>query len=689
MDIIARFSPDIHFAWLAALGGQFLVWEQNARAFLFSEGKQSVNAFLGSPAVTQASDVLAQMLAAAPPQLVLGVGTATDRYTAPKRGEPPGHNINAHVAYIPIVLAGGAMPRDSALALYRESSAPGAAEREWKTRVAHQASLITTGLRVRSPDTLLNRPGFGWFFGGDASINSFAMNAVGQSALVRDGALRFFARDQRADGKITHEICQGAGHVDWFSYPYPFYHGDTSPFWILAFGEYWKQTDDVALLKELWPNLKKAYDWSLSTDKNGDGLMENPSAGAGALEVGALQIGILSDIYMSGVWVAALERFARMATAVGDASLAAQASAVHAKALSMMEAKLWMPAQGPYAFALLQDGSVNASLTAWTATAMAFGVLDQTRGVQMAATLATSNIMTDWGARPLSASSALFDPLPYNNGAVWPFVTGFVSLAQYQYHNASAGTFALDAIVRTTFDHALGRNPEVISGRLYKPLDTAVPQQFFATSMVLTPLIRGLPGIDVDAPRRTIRIAPQLPTEWDSVVVDNVPVGPERASFVVRREHGAMHLAVVRANGAERIALRVIFAPAMPLGSVVEGDQAMVQRTDGDIHAAMERFVVERAILTVRYADGWSIVVPTVRPAIGARSTAMRVLSERMVKDQYIATLEGLAGSTHTVQLRTPSSRGVLRSISVTFPASGANADGYTSTTITLSRDTP
>ena len=98
MDIIARFSPDIHFAWLAALGGQFLVWEQNARAFLFSEGKQSVNAFLGSPAVTQASDVLVQMLAAAPPQLVLGVGTANDRYTAPKRGEPPGHNINAHVA---------------------------------------------------------------------------------------------------------------------------------------------------------------------------------------------------------------------------------------------------------------------------------------------------------------------------------------------------------------------------------------------------------------------------------------------------------------------------------------------------------------------------------------------------------------------------------------------------------------
>ena len=130
MDIIARFSPDIHYAWPAALGGQYLVWEQNARAFLFSEGKRSVNAFLGSPAVTEASDVLAHMLAAAPPQLVLGVGSGTERYTAPRLGEPPGHNINAHVAYIPIVLAGGQMPRDSALALYKELIAPGAAERE-------------------------------------------------------------------------------------------------------------------------------------------------------------------------------------------------------------------------------------------------------------------------------------------------------------------------------------------------------------------------------------------------------------------------------------------------------------------------------------------------------------------------------------------------------------------------------
>ena len=66
---------------------------------------------------------------------------------------------------------------------------------------------------------------------------------------MRQGALKFFAKYQRADGKITHEISQGAGHVDWFDYPYPYYHGDTTPFWMLAFGEYWRQTADTALVQ--------------------------------------------------------------------------------------------------------------------------------------------------------------------------------------------------------------------------------------------------------------------------------------------------------------------------------------------------------------------------------------------------------------------------------------------------------
>ena len=615
--------------------------------------------------------------------------------------------------------------------------------------MAHADSLRTTMLSIRSPDPLLDRaveyakinldesmvcnpdlgcglvagyglsggasdrPGFGWFFGGDASINSFAMTGVGQSQLVRDGALRFFAKYQRADGKITHEISQSAGHVDWYSYPYAFYHGDTSPFWILAFGEYWRQSNDSALLKELWPNVRRAYQWSLATDKDGDGLMENPSAGAGALELGDLQVGILSDIYMSGVWVAALDRVTRMAESVGEPAIATQARTIRAKALATIEAKFWMPALKQYAFALLQDGSVNANLTAWAATAMAFGVLDTARGAEMAAKLASSNITTDWGARPLSATSPLFDPLHYNNGAVWPFVTGFVSLAEYRYHNAPAGLLALHAIARTGFDHSLGRNPEVLSGRLYKPLDTAVPQQFFATSMVLSPLIRGLLGIDVDAPRRHVTIAPHLPPDWDSIAVDNVPIGSERVSFAVRRSAGALTLSVQR-RGTNGAPIEIEFAPALPLGATLNGSGALT-RTPGDVHASVRASLTDSTQLRVVFDGGWSIQPPSSMATVGARSSGPRVLSERLASStgaSYEVALEGLAGRSYVFVIGAPSrdgarrlavrasngatatvdnlsGDGTKRRVAVIFPSSGANADGYSSTTVSFTAGVP
>lgn len=717
LDIIARWTPDIHYAWPAGLGGQYMIWEQNARAFLFSEGKRKVNAFLGSPAVTMASDVPAHMLAAERPQLVMGVGGAGDRYTVPNLGEPPGRGINLRVAWIPILIAGGDMPRDSALALYRRLSAPGAAEREWKRRVAHADSIRTTQLALRSPDTLLNtavewakvnldesyvcnpdlgcglvagyglsggasdRPGFGWFFGGDAAINSFAMTGAGQQALVRDGVLKFFAKYQRADGKITHEISQAASKIGWFTeYPYAFYHGDTSPFWILAFGEYWRQTADTALLRELWPNLTKAYDWSRATDTDGDGLMENPTAGAGALEVGDLQIGILSDVYLSGVWVAALDRFSRMAEVMGQRGTADTARAIRARALRTMESRLWMPSLGQYAFALLQGGRVNENLTAWPATAMSFDVLDAARGARMAARLASSEIMTDWGARPLAAASSLFDPLHYNNGAVWPFVTGFVAVAQYRYHNAHAGKFALDAIARTGFVESRGRNPELFSGRLNKPLDTAVPHQFFATSMVLTPLIRGLLGIDADAAAGTLTVTPHLPPDWDSVAVDNLPYGRGTVDLRIRRVSSPTRgtRLELRRRSSDRSPIRVTFSPALPLGTASADGRV---ETPGDVHGTVTGELRDSLSLLVRHSDGWRLVPPPNVTSVGDRSAAARVLSERMVDGRYVATLEGLAGRAYPFALRAQDER---RDTTVSFPARGANADGYTTTQLVI-----
>jgi len=385
-------------------------------------------------------------------------------------------------------------------------------------------------------------------------------------------------------------------------------------------------------------------------------------------------VGIKSDVYLSGVWVAALDRFARMAEALGHRALADSARATRAIAIRTLESRLWVSSRQEYAFALLENNQVNESLTAWPATAMSFDVFDAAHGAAMAARLASSEIMTDWGARPLASSSPLFDPLHYNNGAVWPFVTGWVALAQYRYHNAPAGKFALDAIARTTFDESLGRNPEVISGRLYKPLDTAVPQQFFATSMVLTPLIRGLLGIEVDAPARTLTIAPHLPADWDSLGARNVAVGGATVDLTLRRTAGGMRLDLTR-HGAS-FPIDVVFSPAFPLGSDA------TSATAGDVHVSARGTLRDSLTLVAQHADlGVRLVAPRADVSIGDRSSALRVLSERLVNGQYRATLEGRAGHSYHLRLL---QGGAESDTLVTFPTAGANADHYS--VMTLSR---
>jgi len=59
------------------------------------------------------------------------------------------------------------------------------------------------------------RPGFAWFFGRDSFWTSFALNSAGDFANART-ALEFIGKYQREDGKIPHEISQGANFVQWF-----------------------------------------------------------------------------------------------------------------------------------------------------------------------------------------------------------------------------------------------------------------------------------------------------------------------------------------------------------------------------------------------------------------------------------------------------------------------------------------
>jgi hypothetical protein len=722
LEIIASFKSDLQLAWPGAIGGQYIYWDDAQNAFLLSEPRRQFNAFIGSPFATRATTNPAHALPDAPSEMRIAVGDQQP-VPMPRPGEPAGRLINVVSRGIPIVIVGQIAPRDSVLATYHRVLAR--LPQLYAERVAHADSVVsgTAGFgdtavdrRARWAELNLDeamvcnpdlgcgpvagyaaagaggyRPGFGWFFGGDAAINSFALSSVGAFALARQ-YLGFFARYQRADGKITHEISQSAGRLRWFDdYPYAFYHGDTTPFWMLAIGELFRASGDTAFVQSLWPNVQKAYRWCIGTVGD-DALMQNAKAGAGAIEVGDLGVGVKSDIYLAAVWVLSLNELGEMADAVGDTALSADAARRFAAARRSLEERFWMPRADRFAFAILDGDSLNDNLTVWPATAMSWHLFDEERGQAMASALARATISTDWGGRALASESRLYDPLHYNNGTVWPFVTGFLALAEYRYHNPYAGGAQLAAVGRTFDLWGLGRNPEVFSGASFEPLETAVPQQFFATSMYLTPLMRGAFGLEADAPRGVLGIAPHLFDQPGVHAVRGVRVGSRVLDLVLQVSDTAF-TADVRPVAGPDTPLTLRFDPALAPGARVREVRTATgvvtyrtAETGRDVHVSFDLRLGSAPVrVTVRHTAGWRLALPAQAVERGERSRSLKIVDARLAGGGLALRLEGRAGGRYQLEVHRPDGSVTMEPV-VMPDGAGDPRDGYAGVTLQLRR---
>jgi hypothetical protein len=673
--------------------------QEETGAFVLSESQQLRNAVIGSPWATEASAHPAHRLAEAPSVFVIPVD--------------PGRSRDE---LIPIGIVGGIASRDQVMATYQEllsraatlpgevleraseanrttfsfsaawgpdhpaasgesgTPRPGArapaegAKDPWAVIEWAKANLAEQ--RVCNPDLGCGlvagwgtsgtsfRPGFGWFFGGDAAINSLAMDATGQWSEVAEG-LRFLARYQREDGKIPHEISQAAAYIPWFDeYPYAYYHADTTPYWIVALWQYWLASGDHELLRELWPVANRAYQWCLSVETDGDGIIENTTGGLGAIEVGGLGEGIHQDIYLAAVWVQALHGIADMAGALGETALASEAESMGVRARASLNSRYWIPERGHHAFGILRGGGTNGNLTAWPATALAFGLMEQPEADGTLGELAKEAISSSWGARLLSTESDLYDPLHYNNGMVWPFMTGFVAWAQYQYRRPWAGFPLLEALWRLHGDWSLGRHPENLSGAFYQTLDATVPHQFFASSMMVTPLVRGLLGWEPDAPRNQALLAPQPYPDWEEFSARNLRVGETSIDVGYKRLPQGVEVEF-RSRGPE---VEVTYVQPIPLGATgiratanVEGTRGRQDRGVHDLRQEMEFTLRQNSPVRLSFQwVGGLEVYPMIRPVLlpGATSSGIRILDFFQDGDGWILSLEGEGGSEGSLMVK-------------------------------------
>jgi len=668
LTVVCSFLPVLQPMWPAGLGGQYAYWDNDLKAYLLSEPTRSNHGFLGSPAAQGISYTPAHMLSDVPSQFKVEV---PDPKAAAGR-------------FIPIVLAGGKGRREEVRAVYAKLIAdPGAVYRDARE---HFRRLREGTLRIRTPnrdldlalewakvayDNLLvdnpdlgrglvaglgvsgtsGRPGFGWFFGTDAYLNSLSLNSLGATGISRD-ALAFTQKWQRKDGKMAHELTQAAGYLDWWrDYPYGYIHGDTSPYYVVAVHDYIRHSGDVEFLKASWPSVVRAYGWSQATDENEDGLMDNARAGLGALEFGALT-GIETDVYLAAVWAKACLAMGELAAVMGDKRLEENARLAAGKALQAFDAKFWDGPNGQYSYAFTKDGRLVPEITPWSAVACFWHLGPRERSVQTLARIASADLVADWGVRMLSTRSSLYEPLNYNYGAAWPFLGGWVSAALFGHGFVQAGHAVLVATARHTFDNNLGAVTELYSGAQNIWPAEAVSHQGFSTGGVVFPLVRGLFGLEGDAVRRAVRFAPRFPANWANVRAQDFRVGGQAFTFAYEREAGQLR---VKASSAAGARFKLEFAPLLGPGTRVIGatlNGKPVPWSDEAGEGGSSLYVQPRVVAELTGEDTLEITfepVPEVLPPdvvtrTGDVDRGLKVVKVEFLDGQLKVILDGRAG---------------------------------------------
>ncbi|GJQ21950.1 MAG: hypothetical protein HBSIN02_23050 [Bacteroidia bacterium] len=665
LTIVCSFLPVLQPMWPAGLGGQSASWLDDIKAYQISEPTRRNTAYIGSPAASGISYTPAHMLSDVPNQFKIEIRNPND-----VRGK-----------YIPIFLAGGKGSRESVKttymnlmknpeALYRRTAEHYRTLREKSLQVETPNRLINLALEwakvaydnlmVRNPDLGYGmvaglggsgtggRPGFGWFFGGDTYINSFSMNSYGEFETVRD-ALMFTQNFQRGDGKMPHEVSQGAGYIDWFKdYPYAYIHGDTSPFYLCAMYDYYRMSGDLQFIKESWQSIVRAYEWSLATDGNGDGLMDNKKAGLGAMEYGPLT-DIQSDIYTGAVWVRAAKAMADLARAVGDDTSATKAERYASTAAKAWDERFWDPKREHYAYAFTANGEHVDIVSPWSSVGLHWELGNPERSVKSLLELNSSELTTDWGIRSISNKSAYFEPLNYNYGAVWPFLTSWVATAQYKHGFALQGYNSLMASVRHTFDNALGSVTEVFSGVLNIWPQEAVSHQGFCTAGVVLPLVRGMLGLEADAASHTIWFSPRLPADWRSLTIRNYRVGNDFFSFEFS-DNGSRKTWKVTSTAREPYTLR--FRERRSPGSrvlhhQVTGDGKEVRASSEGSDLLIQCMVGKETLIELEYEGGFALLPPEITTTTGEPNKGLKIISEEWRGKSLFVETEGLAGMSY------------------------------------------
>jgi glycogen debranching enzyme len=671
VEIEVSFKPDFQLEWPAHMGASHFSWDAEHRVFLFDTQNYSYAALVGSP-------------------------TARDSKVG-KDGNEPGADESSFLLGVTergadrklVCIAASLKGRDDAEGIYDRLIHTARPLVEEATK--YYSDYLRQTLNISLPDADIRqaydwarinllqgmvenplvgtsliagygvsderrRPGFDWFFGRDALWNSLALDSEGDFADART-ALEFLAKYQRADGKIPHEVPQSASLVPWFeNYPYGYSAADATPLFLIAMCDYVQSSGDASFARQEWESIWRAYQFLMSTvDSNG--FAKNLGVGHGWVESGPL-VPVRTEIYQASLGIEAFRSTATLARLLGKNEIASELDQTFEREKIRLNEIFWSPDTQFFAFAIDQNDRRVNEATVLPSVPLWFGLIDPARAGNEIAHLAGPDMQADWGMRILSSSSDKYAGDGYHFGSVWPLFTGWASVGEYRYHRDLDAYLNLRANALLGLDGSPGHFTEVLYGSYYEPLATSTPQQIWSAAMVVSPILRGLFGLETNATTGEVTLKPHVPADWPSFTIANLHVGSTTLTLRFRKDAKSIWLETTRTGGGK---CTLDFSPALSLRANVSAVSLngraiphRVEMSDADQHVSMRFEVpVGRSTLRLRFKNDFELGIASHMSPLGSTSEGLRILSTEWTSDRDRLNLEvaGVRGNVYEFRL--------------------------------------
>ena len=444
--------------------------------------------------------------------------------------------------------------RDRAVAAYRAWASDCAQFRTDNPALNELLDQSRDDLRMlveRYPTGLYPTAGLPWFavpFGRDGLITALQMLPTNPE--VASGVLRYLAarQGQRLDnqreeepGKILHEVRSGEA-VERGLWPDILYGAiDATPLFLCVLSETVDWTGDSEILGELRPAAEAALAWCEDFgDSDGDGYIEYPRGRA------RNQGWKDSDDSLNHVDGSVAEHPIALSEVQGYLyrgllEMARKRPALKTRAAHLrrrFDSDFWVAREGYVAYAL--DGAKRTveEVTSNPGHCLWAGILSKHRAAAVAARMLSPELFSGWGVRTLSTREVAYEPCSYHNGSVWPHDSAMAAAGLRRSGFPNEAEQIARAVLQAGMTFPKRRLPELWCGNDREsgaPPDSyrnsCSPQAWAAGSAFQ--LITALLGLEADAGRGRLRIAPVETGLWGRLEVTGLHFAGHRIDFSV------------------------------------------------------------------------------------------------------------------------------------------------------------